>query len=117
MGSVRNSLKWVVELTPLIAAYIAFCFVSGMRSVSNGIHQPLVITLMLQTVGPNEKGKAIGLRATANRITSMVGPFLLGGLEGIIGLEYGFYVIGIISSIIMCWLGWLMIRHPEIHDL
>jgi len=41
----------------------------------------------------------------------------LGGLAGIIGLEYGFYVIGIISSIIMCWLGWLMIRHPEIHDL
>ncbi len=117
VGSVRDSLKWVVELSPIIAAYIAFCFVSGMRSVSNGIHQPLVITLMLQTVGPNEKGKAIGLRATANRITSMAGPFLLGGLAGIIGLEYGFYVIGIISSVIMCWLGWLMIRHPEIHDL
>ena len=40
-----------------------------------------------------EKGKAIGLRATANRVTSMIGPFLLGGLAGVIGLVITSYSI------------------------
>jgi uncharacterized membrane protein len=47
----------------------------------------------------------------------MIGPFLLGALAGMVGLEYGFYIIGILSSMIMLWLAWLMLRHPEIHDI
>ena len=117
VAGVSGILGWAIEISPLIAAYIVFCFVSGLRSVSNGIHQPIVITLMLRTVGPNEKGKAIGLRGTMNRVTSMIGPFLLGALAGMVGLEYGFYIIGILSSVIMLWLAWLMVRHPEIHDI
>ena len=117
VAGISGILGWAIEISPLIAAYIVFCFVSGLRSVSNGIHQPIVITLMLRTVGPNEKGKAIGLRGTMNRVTSMIGPFLLGALAGMVGLEYGFYIIGILSSVIMLWLAWLMVRHPEIHDI
>lgn len=112
---VQSTIGMIIELSPLIAAYIAFCIVLFIRSAVNGMHQPLVVTLMLRTVGPNEKGKAIGLRATANRVTSMLGPFLLGGLAGVIGLEWGFYVIGILSSLIMLWIAWLMMQHPEIH--
>ena len=117
VAGITGILGWAIEISPLIAAYIVFCFVSGLRSVSNGIHQPIVITLMLRTVGPNEKGKAIGLRGTMNRVTSMIGPFLLGALAGMVGLEYGFYIIGILSSGAMLWLAWLMLRHPEIHDI
>jgi MFS family permease len=115
VGAVKGTLGSLVELSPLIAAYIAFCVIACVRSAGNGVHQPLVITLMLRTVGPNDKGKAIGLRGTMNRVTSMIGPLLLGALAGTIGLEYGFYVIGIMASLMMFWLAWLMLRHPEIH--
>lgn len=117
VAGITGTLGTIIELSPVIAAYIVFCFVAGLRSISNGIHQPLVITLMLRTVGPNEKGKAIGLRGTMNRVTSMIGPFLLGALASLVGLEYGFYIIGIISSAFMLWIGWLMLKHPEIHDI
>ena len=90
---------------------------SCVRSAANGVHQPLVITLMLRTVGPNDKGKAIGLRGTMNRVTSMIGPLTLGWLAGLIGLEYGFYVVGIIGTVLMMWIAWMMLRHPEIHQL
>ncbi len=117
VAAVNGSLGWLVELTPLIAAYIAFCLMSCVRSAANGVHQPLVITLMLRTVGPNDKGKAIGLRGTMNRVTSMIGPLTLGWLAGLIGLEYGFYVVGIIGTVLMMWIAWMMLRHPEIHQL
>jgi MFS family permease len=117
IGAVRGTLGALVDLSPLIAAYIAFCVIACIRSIGNGIHQPLVITLMLRTVGPNDKGKAIGLRGTMNRVTAMIGPLLLGALAGTIGLEYGFYVIGILVSLMMFWLAWLMLRHPEVHAI
>lgn len=115
IGAVQGSVGMFVQLSPLIAAYIAFCVMACVRATANGIHQPLVITLMLRTVGPNDKGKAIGLRGTMNRVTSMIGPLALGALAGTIGLEYGFYVIGIIACLMMGWLAWMMMRHPEIH--
>tara|TARA_Y100001936_G_scaffold191088_1_gene190101 strand:- start:273 stop:1526 length:1254 start_codon:yes stop_codon:yes gene_type:complete len=117
VSGITGLLGTFLEVSPMIAAYLGFCFISGLRSVSNGIHQPLVITLILRTVGPNEKGKAIGLRGTMNRVTSMIGPFLLGALAGMVGLEFGFYIIGIISSVIMLLLAWIMLRHPEIHAI
>ena len=40
---------------------------------------------------------------------------MLGWLAGLIGLEAGFYVMGIISAIFMFWIAWLMQKHPEIH--
>ena len=112
---VQSTIGMLFDLSPLIATYLAFCAVAFLRSAVNGVHQPLIVTLMLATVGPDEKGKAIGLRATANRVTSIAGPFILGALAGVVGLEYGFYIIGIVSSLIMLWLGLLMMRHPEIH--
>lgn len=114
-SGIQGTIGRLIDLSPLIASYLAFCAVSFLRSAANGVHQPLIVTLMLATVGPHEKGKAIGLRGTANRITSIAGPFLLGALAGVVGLEWGFYIIGIISSLIMLSLGLLMIRHPEIH--
>ena len=115
-AGVQSTIGMLFDLSPLIATYIAFCAVSFLRSAANGVHQPLIVTLMLATVGPNDKGKAIGLRGTANRITAMTGPFVLGALAGIVGLEVGFYIIGIVSSCIMLWLGLLIMRHPEIHS-
>ena len=117
VNAVEGSLGRFVEISPLIAAYVAFCVMACVRATANGVHQPLVITLMLRTVGPNDKGKAIGLRGTMNRVTSMIGPLALGALAGMIGLEYGFYVIGVIACLMMVWLAWMMIRHPEIHDI
>ena len=70
---------------------------------------------MLATAGPEAKGQAIGLRGTANRVTSVLGPVMLGWLAGLIGLEAGFYVMGVISAIFMLWIAWLMKKHPEIH--
>ena len=52
-----------------------------------------------------------------NRVTSMIGPFLLGALAGMVGLEFGFYIIGIISSVIMLLIAWMMLRHPEIYEI
>lgn len=116
-------LLWVVVwvaivlicITPLFGTFVVFAVVLALRSVISGIHQPLVISLMLMTAGAEGHGKAIGLRSTANRITAIGAPFLMGAIAEMIGIEMSFYVMGVIASLGMILVAAWMTRHPEIH--
>lgn len=116
----------LITVTPLLGTFVVFAVVLSLRTVFTGMHQPLVVTLMLRTVGPNDKGKAIGLRGTANRITSIAAPFLMGTIAQLItdvtgnraqALEWSFYIIGGVSCALMGLLALKMMKHPEIHDI
>lgn len=93
-----------------------FAAVLLLRTLLNGVHQPLVITLMLRTAGRGSEGKAIGLRATANRVASIVAPVLMGAIAEIVGIELSFYILGALATIGMWAIAWWMTRHPEIHQ-
>ena len=116
----------LITITPLLGTFIVFAVVLCLRAVFTGTHQPLVVTLMLRTVGPNDKGKAIGLRGTANRVTSIAAPFLFGAIAQLItdvtgnrvlALEWSFYIIGGLACAFMALIAWRMTRYPEIHDI
>lgn len=105
----------LICITPVLGTFVVFAIVLALRSVLSGVHQPLVISLMLKTCGGDAHGRAIGLRATANRITSIGAPILMGSVAEIFGIETSFYVMGVVSSLGMVAIAWWMTRHPEIH--
>jgi MFS family permease len=105
----------LICITPLFGTFVVFAVVLALRSLISGVHQPLVISLMLKTAGRDAQGRAIGLRSTANRITAIGAPVLMGGIAEGIGIEASFYVMGVIASIGMIAIAWWMTRHPEIH--
>jgi len=105
----------LIAITPLLGGYAVLAIVLCLRAGANGIHQPLVITLMLRTAGSDSHGKAIGLRGTMNRITSISAPVLMGAIAELVGLEMSFYLIGAIAAAIMLWLGWRLKNTPDIH--
>jgi hypothetical protein len=106
----------LICITPLLGTFVVFAIVLGFRSLLSGVHQPLVISLMLKTCGGDAHGRAIGLRATANRITSIGAPILMGTIAEVIGIEASFYVMGVVASAGMIAIAWWMTRHPEIHS-
>jgi MFS family permease len=105
----------LICITPLFGTFVVFAVVLALRSAINGVHQPLVISLMLKTAGRDAQGRAIGLRSTANRITAIGAPVLMGGIAEVIGIEASFYVMGGIASLGMIVIAVWMTRHPEIH--
>ncbi len=105
----------LICITPLFGTFVAFAVVIAMRSVIAGIHQPLVISLMLKNAGSGGHGRAIGLRSTANRITAIGAPVAMGGIAEVIGIEASFYVMGVIAGFAMILVAVWMTRHPEIH--
>ena len=112
--SPLNSFQDLVEITTLVAIFSAFGIVLALRAVFHGIQQPLVISLILATTKSDEQGKAIGLRATANRITSIGTPIAMGAIADWLGLEYAFYAIALIATIMILLMSLYVVRHPEI---
>jgi MFS family permease len=105
----------LICITPILGTFVVFAIVLAFRSLLSGVHQPLVISLMLKTCGGDAHGRAIGLRATANRITSIGAPILMGAIAEAIGIEASFYVMGVVASAGMIAIAWWMTRRPEIH--
>lgn len=107
----------LIAITPVLGTFVVIAVVLCFRTLLNGIHQPLVITLMLRTVGQDSQGKVIGLRGTANRVTSIAAPVLMGAVAEVVGIGPSFYVLGVLASVLMVVIAVWMTRHPEIHDL
>jgi MFS family permease len=114
--SPLNDSQDLLQITPLIAVFAAFAFVLLLRAGFNGIQQPLVISLVLTTAGPEAQGRAVGLRATANRLTSIGAPITMGAIAEWQGLEAAFYAIGALATIMLLLMAVYIIRHPEIHE-
>ena len=115
--SPLNAIQDVIRITPLIGVFTAFAIALAIRSGFNGIQQPIVLSLVLTTAGPNEQGKAVGLRATANRITSIGTPIAMGAIADWLGLESAFYAIAVIATVMILLMSAYILRHPEIHQV
>lgn len=113
--SPLNDFQDVFRITPLVVLFAAFACALALRSGFNGIQQPLVISLVITTAGRNSQGKALGLRATANRITSIATPIAMGALADWLSLATAFYVIAAVSTVAMLGMLVYVLRHPEIH--
>lgn len=105
----------LIALTPLLGVFSLFAAVLLLRTLFNGIHQPLIITLMLSTAGRGSEGKAIGLRATANRVTSILAPVLMGAVAEVVGIGPSFLILGVLATLAMWAIALWMRHHPEIH--
>ncbi|MPZ38978.1 MAG: MFS transporter [Rhizobiales bacterium] len=104
----------LVCATPLFGSYVLLQMAMFLRSGANGLAQPLVITLVLRGAGRENQGKAIGLRGTANRIASIVSPLAMGAIAQAVGLEYSFYAVGALVSVVMIGIAIYLWHNPEI---
>lgn len=85
----------LVSITPLLgASFIALALAASMRGWVMGLSQPVMISMLARAAGPGNQGKAVGLRTTANRMTSSTVPVIMGGVVEVVGLHNGFYVFG-----------------------
>jgi MFS family permease len=104
----------LVCATPLFGSYFLLQVAMFLRSGANGLAQPLVITLVLRGAGPENQGKAVGLRGTANRIASIASPLAMGAIAELVGLEWSFYVVGALASAVMIATAIYLWRRPEV---
>jgi MFS family permease len=83
-----------VTVTPFFASFAPLMATSAFRGWSQGIGQPLMISIPSRAVPPGSQGLAVGLRMSLNRMVQTLLPPLMGVVVGLIGLEASFLAVG-----------------------
>jgi len=114
LGTILVSVL-AVAITPLLGAvFLALAVAAAFRGATNGLSQPLVISTVLRAAGPEIQGKAVGIRGTANRVSSIGSPIIMGAIAEVVGLEASFYIVGFVAIVLMGMLLRHIERRPEL---
>jgi fucose permease len=103
-----------IAVTPLLGGiFVLLVLMQMTRGVSQGLMQPLLFSIQSAAAGRDNQGAVVGLRITANRVSSAVLPPIMGFLADAFSMEASFLLTGLLLLLGCAWLAWLVIRHPE----
>lgn len=83
-----------IAVTPALGSFALLAIAAAINGGCYGLSQPLMISNMSRVVGPDDQGKAIGLRTTANRLAATFMPVVMGAVVEATGLGASFYITG-----------------------
>ncbi len=91
----------VLPLTTVMSLMILFTFSHG---VGAGLHQSLGLVLLADSTSDEERGYAVGLRATVSQISTAGAPLVAAAIADLTGMASSFYVIGFLLLLSTLWL-------------
>lgn len=83
-----------IMITPFLATFQTLFVISALRGWSQGMVQPLMISIPAKAVPMGSQGMSVGLRISLNRLVQTVLPLVMGGVVDLVGLEDSFFVVG-----------------------
>lgn len=90
-----------ITVTPFMAAFEPLLVTSAVRGWSQGMVQPLMISIPSKAVPIDSQGISVGLRISLNRLVQTLLPLMMGVVVDLIGLEASFVVTGGILLLIV----------------
>ncbi len=106
----------MITITPFLGTFFALFVAIAVRGGVLGVVQPLMLTMVFKSTESTVQGKAIALRATANRLAMTFIPVIMGGMVEVVGLENAFFVIGGILMVLMAIISLIIRRSPSYRD-
>jgi MFS family permease len=91
MGAVAVATL-AIGVTPLLRQFWPLALAALSTGMAWGFTQPLTMSLIAGSVAPAERGLALSLRMTSNRLAEVVSPIVFGGLIAVAGLGSAFFL-------------------------
>ncbi|MEE8516337.1 MAG: MFS transporter, partial [Alphaproteobacteria bacterium] len=86
---------FLISITPLLGTVFAVLMMFiGCRGFFQGMSQPVMYSILSTAVGPGNQGTSIGLRSTANRLSSIIFPVVMGAIAEVWGIGTSFLIMG-----------------------
>ncbi|MDX1484401.1 MAG: MFS transporter [Alphaproteobacteria bacterium] len=86
-----------IAITPMLGSLIALSIAIGFRGVGQGLNLPLMLSIASQAVGSHLQGRVAALRLSFNKFGGAIVPFVMGAIAEMAGLEWSFYIVGIVG--------------------
>lgn len=92
-----------LSLTPLLGTFWLLAGAAALFGTGHGVNPPITVELMARSTDERERGLAMGVRVTANRLAQVVQPVVFGGLSSAIGLAAAFPASGVLLAVVTGW--------------
>src|SRR5680860_225575 len=116
-GSVLVTGMWVEVLgmaaTPMLGTFWLLAVVAGLFGAGHGVNPAITVELMARHTDPPERGLAMGVRVTANRLAQTVQPALFGALGATVGIAAAFPASGALLAGLTVWAARQFSRAPD----
>jgi MFS family permease len=90
-----------IGVVPFFVDFVPLFIASSLRGATMAISVVIIVSLIARTVGPEEQGRAMGLRTTCNQTGNVIIPILMGTMAHFFGLEVAFYAVGILGTVLL----------------
>jgi MFS family permease len=104
----------LITITPLLGSFLLLLGVISLRGAVIGIDQPLMLSIVSRAADAQSQGRAVALRATANRLAMTVIPVIMGGVVEVVGIEDAFFVVGGTLILLLATLALLARKSPAL---
>jgi MFS family permease len=90
--------------TPLLAGNFWLLLVAAaFTGAAYGLNPPVTVELMARHTKPSERGVAMGMRITSNRLAQVTQPLLFGGVAASAGVVAAFPIAGVLLAGLTVW--------------
>jgi MFS family permease len=107
------SRYYIIAATPLLGGWFGLLLLFQLaRGWLEGVIQPVILSEQARTVGRHQQGAVVGLRQTAQRLSSILIPPIVGGIAGRFGTSQSFLIYAAFM-LPLCGLLALIIRRRQ----
>ncbi|MGH2404769.1 MAG: MFS transporter [bacterium] len=98
LGAVLMATAAIATI-PLLNRFWPLALAAAVTGMAWGFTQPLTMSLAAGSVGPHERGLALSLRMTSNRLAEVASPILFGTLVAWAGLGSAFFLSAVALAV------------------
>jgi MFS family permease len=103
-----------MTLMPAVDGYPAWLLLGVVCGFGLGMNPPITVELMARHTAVEQRGLAMGMRLTANRVSQVVQPLMFGGLIPIVGFAGAFLSSGLLLAGVTGWAQRVRSATPEL---
>lgn len=92
-----------MTLVPFVDGFVAWLSLGILSGIGLGINPPVTVELMARYTDATQRGLAMGLRLTANRVAQVVQPVVFGGVVTVAGFPSAFAAAGTLLAGVTAW--------------
>jgi len=89
LGSLGGGIA-LISITQILGSYTILLIVALFMGGIRGLGHPLMLSMISEAAGRDARGKAVGIRITANRLVGTLTPVIMGGTSEALGSQQAF---------------------------
>lgn len=107
-----------IAITPFLGGFIVLLIIAAMiRGTTQGLGQPVLVSVLSRSVSRQEQGRSIGLRTTVNRLATIIVPPIMGFFAEHFDIEASFALTGGLVLAICAGLSVMALRMKVFKDV